>query len=84
MAQDPIAIASYYDLLEDTLVNNDLLDNPTKIFNCDETGILLNPKHLKVISKYGTKNPSYVSGSTKMQISVLSCTSAAGYALLHI
>ena len=81
MAQDPEAIRCYFDLLEATLINNDLLDNPTQIFNCDETGIPLNPKPLKTIGKCGMKNPSYITGDSKIQISVLACSSAVGYAL---
>ena len=80
-AQDPESISKYFDLLEDTLKNNDLFDKPTHLFNCDETGVSLNPKPLKTVSEVGAKNPSYLTGSTKRQITVLACTSAAGYAL---
>ena len=81
MAQDQQSIDRYYDLLEETLLENDIYDKPTHLFNCDETGIPLNPKPLKAVSEVGTKNFSYLTGSSKSQVTVLACTSAAGYAL---
>ena len=81
MAQDRDSIDRYYDLLENTLKENDIFDKPTHLFNCDETGLPLNPKPLKVISQVGVKNPSLLTADTKTQITVLVCTSAAGYAL---
>ena len=77
MAQDEEAIGRYY---ESTLTENGLLDDPTKLFNCDETGMPLNPKPLKTVCKLGAKDPSYITGNSKVQISVLACSSAAGYA----
>lgn len=44
MATDNEVLGRYYDLLEDTLVKNDLLNDPHRIYNCDETGLPLNPK----------------------------------------
>ena len=41
----------------------------------------LNPKPLKIVGERGAKNPSYICGSTKNQVTVLACTSASGYAL---
>ena len=81
MAQDEEAIGRYYALLESTLTENGLLDHPTKLFNCDETGMPLNPKPLKTVCKLGAKDPSYTTGNSKVQISILACSSAAGYAL---
>ncbi len=81
IAQDQFVIKRYYDLLEDTLVEHDLLNDPIRIFNCDETGLPLSPKPLKVICEVGTKNLSCITGDTKSQVSVLVCTSAAEYVL---
>ena len=81
MAQDQESINHYYNLLEDTLTQNDLLDNPTQLFNCDETGMPLSPKPLKTVFKLGAKNPSYITGDLRSQVTVLACSSAAGYAL---
>ena len=41
----------------------------------------LNPKCLKVVDRVGTKNPSYITGGDKAQLTILASTSAAGYAL---
>ena len=81
IAQDEEVIASYFDLLENTLVQNNILDNPSKIYNCDETGMPLNPKPLKGVCQKGMKDPSHITGNSKAQISILACTNAAGYAL---
>jgi len=81
MASDPDALKLYYDTLEDTLKGNGILNKPMHIFNCDETGMPLNPKNPKVIAKKGSKNPSSISGDTKTQITVLACVSANGYSI---
>jgi len=41
----------------------------------------LNPKSLKVVDHVGAKNPSYLTGQGKQQITVLACVSAAGTCL---
>lgn len=68
-------------MLEECLRQNDILDKPGNIFNCDETGLPLNPTCLKVVDKVGTKHPSYITSGSKSQITVLACTSATGYAI---
>lgn len=50
-------------------------------FNCDETGLPMNPKCAMVVDRGGTKNPSFVAGGDKSQVTVLACTSATCYAL---
>ena len=45
----------YFDMLEECLRQNDILDKPGKIFNCNETGLPLNPTCLKVFDKVGSK-----------------------------
>ena len=55
-----------------------IIYDPTHIFNCDETGMPLNPKPLKEVD---AKSMSKISGNSKSQITVLACTSAAGYPL---
>ena len=81
MASDPAVISNYYDLLERTLVENNLLDKPAQIFNMDETGMPLDPSPPLVVAQRGQKHPSAVGSGDKSQITVLSCCSAAGYAL---
>ena len=41
IAGNPDVLNYYYDLLENTLVENDLVDKPSQIFNTDETGLPL-------------------------------------------
>ena len=81
MASDRDVIDRYFNMLEDCLRSNEILDKPARIFNCDETGVPLNPKSLKVVDRVGSKNPSYLTGGCKSQITVLACTCAAGYAI---
>ena len=81
MASDRVVIDKYYDTLEDTLRSNGIFDKPANCLNFDETGIPLSPNSPKVIDEVGSKNPSYLTGNSKSQITVLACTSAAGYAI---
>lgn len=81
MATDRDALNLYYNMLEDTLKGNGILNKPMHIFNCDETGMPLNPKGVKVIARMGSKNPSCITGDTKSQITVLACVSANGYSI---
>ncbi len=77
VANDPDIINNYFDYLEDTLQENDLLDKPCQIFNFDESGFALSPASPKVVVK-GAKHPYTVNSGTKAQITVLSCCSAGG------
>ena len=79
MATDREVLDRYFDMLEDCLRSNGLLNKASCIFNCDETGLPLDPKCLKVVDRVGRKNPSYLTSGTKSQITVLACTCAAGY-----
>ena len=81
MATDSDVISKYFDILEDCLTQNSILDKPGIIFNCDETGLPLNPKCTKIVDKTGSKNPCFVTGGDKAQLTVLACCSAAGYAI---
>ena len=80
-AQDPDVLNSYFNELEKTLREYDILDEPSSIFNCDESGMPLNPKPLKTIHERGSKHVSAVTGNGKLQITILACVSASGYAL---
>jgi hypothetical protein len=81
LATDGEVIDHYYDLLEDTLRANNMFNDPQRIYNCDETGLPLNPKPLKVVDAVGAKNPSHITGDTKSQVTVLACTNAAGFTI---
>ena len=78
---NPDVLNSYFDMLEETLETNGILDDPSRIFNSDETGLPLSPKCLKIVDKIGSRNPSHITGNTKAQIVVLACSCAAGYVI---
>ena len=80
-AFDPVVINRYYDMLEATLRDNGLWDLPAQVFNCDETGMPLNPSTSKVVATKGTKHPYQLTSGDKAHITVLACASAAGYAI---
>ena len=81
IGSDPKIIKKYFDLLEESLVNNDILDKPSQIFNLDETGMPLDPTPPRVVSGRGAKHPSAPASGDKLKITVMACCSAAGYAI---
>lgn len=62
MATDGECLERYCDILEDTLKKNNIFNNPMRIYNCDETGMPLNPKGIKVIAKMGSKAVPSIGG----------------------
>ena len=81
VATNPDVFHRYFDLLEETLLENGLTDRPAQIFNCDETGMPLTHKPGKVVAGVGQKHPYSIAGGNKSQITVLACASAAGYSI---
>lgn len=75
---DTEMLSRYQDQLEECLHSNGIFDSPAAIMNCDEIGIPLSSPGLRVVQEVGEKNPNYVTGGDKSQITVLACTSAAG------
>ncbi|GFO24531.1 tigger transposable element-derived protein 6-like protein [Plakobranchus ocellatus] len=55
-----------------------LLKSPQRLFNADETGFSFDPKSRKVIAQKGAKHVYKVTANTKKQVTVLTCSSAAG------
>ena len=78
MATDMECIDRYYDLLEDTLKANGIFNNPTRIYNSDETGMPLSPKSVKAVARTGAKDVWATSGDTRSNITVLACSCASG------
>ena len=78
VASNSIIINNYFDLLEQTLEDNDILENPSQIFNCDETGMPLDHTPGSVIGIRGQKHPRAIVSGVKKQITVLACANAAG------
>ena len=81
MASDRDSLDKYFDILEDTMEENCLTDQPFLIFNMDETGLALEPKPLKTVTLKGCKHPSAVTSGTKQQITVVGCVRADGQCL---
>lgn len=81
VATDPEMLDSYFDLLETTLTENDLLDKPCQIFNVDETGLPLDAKSPKLVFERGERNPAAIGSGNKAQITVIGCVSAGGVCL---
>ncbi len=46
MATDEESLTQYFKILEETLRQNGIFNNPMRIYNCDETGMPLNPRGL--------------------------------------
>ena len=81
IASDRDTLDCYYNLLEKTLLENGLSENPCNIFNCDETGMPLDSTGLRIVVEIGVKNPVHINSGCKSQITVLACVSASGYSL---
>ena len=81
VGSNPEIIFRYFDLLDQTLVDNELEKKPSQIFNLDETGMPLDPNPPRAIAGRGSKHPSAPSFGDRSQITVLVCCSAAGYSL---
>ena len=74
----PEKLQTWYHDFEQFLVTNGLTDEPSRIWNCDESGFPLCPKSGKVLTRSGAKTV-YASGSAqKQQITTLVAISASG------
>ena len=74
-------IDKYFDLLKDTLVENNLMESPNRIYNVDETGMPLNHSAPKIVTGRGHKKVRYGTSGNKSQITVIGCVSASGHAI---
>lgn len=81
VASSPQIISSYFDLLEQTLTDNDLLDSPSQVYNMDETGVPLDPLPPKIVTVRGVKHPIKTTTGNKAQITCVSSCSASGHVL---
>ena len=77
----PEVLDHYFDILEETLDQNDLSHKPCQKYNCDETGMPLDQAPPKVIAWKGQKHTQSITTGNKTQINVLSCCSASGHVL---
>ena len=74
-------INNYYSLLKKTLVDKDLLNKASRIYNMDESGMPLDPKQLKRVAHKGTKKVHGQASGNKSQITIVACGNAAGHVL---
>ena len=72
------SVNNYFDILEQTLEDNGLSEQPALIYNMDKP---LDPKPLKTIHVVGDKNPLSLSSGSKAQVTVAACVGAAGQAI---
>ena len=80
-ATDVEVLSHYFDLLEETIISNDLHGKPHLIFNMDESGMPLDPAPPKLIFRRGAAAAHAVGSGDKTQITVVGCVSASGYCL---
>ena len=81
VSSSPEIINHYFNLLESTVIDNNLLGKPSQIFNMDETGMPLDPNPPFVVAPVGAKHVSCMRTGDKSQITVIACFNAAGYAM---
>ena len=77
----PEVVDCYFDLLDETICQNQLSNRPALIFNCDESGMPLAHRPGKRITGRGQKRVPVVGSDSKSHVTVLACVNAAGYAI---
>ena len=68
MFTSPEAIYHYLDIFEETLDQNDLSSKPCQIYNCDETGMPLDQRPIKVIAQKGQKHTQSITTGNKKPV----------------
>ena len=71
-------IQTYFNLLKDILLEHGLMDLPGQIYNVDETGIPLDHRPPKVVTRKGQKKVRSHTSGNKSQITIIGCINAAG------
>ncbi|XP_055887384.1 uncharacterized protein LOC106061923 isoform X2 [Biomphalaria glabrata] len=59
-------------------IDPSIFAHPSRIFRTDELGLAMNPKSRNIVVSKDSKQVNTVTPSTKEQVTVLACTSAAG------
>ena len=57
------------------------MNNPSQIYNVDETGMPLDHKPPKIVTKRGQKKVRSRTSGNKSQVTVIACVSATGHAI---
>ncbi|CAF1416242.1 unnamed protein product [Adineta ricciae] len=78
-----VQVDAWFDILSRVIRENDLLNRPGQIFNCDETGLSDRISYSKVLVRRRTSNAYRTQGGTdgKSYTSVMFCASATGFLL---
>ena len=76
------SMEAYFNLLEDTLKEHDLMNRPAQIYNMDESGMPLDARPPNVVAKRGQIKVRYRQSGKKEQISVIGCANAVGQSIL--
>lgn len=72
-------VGNYFELLQQVLEQNNLIDKPGSLFNMDETGLQLNNRPEYVVAEKGSKNVAAITSGEKGEtISVIACCNAEG------
>ena len=71
-------IFRYYDMLEEVMDECGVRNNPTAIYNCDETGLPLDYVPQKVVAGKGEKAVYAVTSGSKTKVTLMGCGNAAG------
>jgi DDE superfamily endonuclease len=79
LACNRVVVDAWFEVLGNKMSELQLLERPTQIFNCDESGLSTNPGITRILTKRGIKNPVVViPGSGKEQYTILALASASG------
>ena len=79
LACNKTVVDAWFSILGEKITQLGLQDRPAQIFNCDESGLSVNPGLSKIITKRGSKNPvQVIPGSGKEQYTILALASASG------
>ena len=70
-----------FELLKDTMVENNLMESPNRIYNVDETGMPLNRSAPKIVTGRGNKKVRYRTSGNKSQITGFGSVSATYHAI---
>lgn len=74
-------IQKWFALIKQTLIEDgyaEILEDPCRIFNCDESGFCLSPSKTSAYVEAGTKDVHHIQRG-KEQVTVMFCFSASGY-----
>ena len=66
-------MSDYFDLLKEILTETQLLNSPNRIYNVDETGIVLDGHAPRIVAKKGQKKVRNRTSGNKNQVTVIAC-----------